>query len=184
MAERIYIEPLLPDVVERILELEKPDALLAGMGGQTALNIASALAHDGSLDELEVELIGCDLLTISPDLLEEMQNDHEQVSVKLTEEQAVAATIEKIEIDENSFRFLLNEDPMATEKLAEVVAFNKKVASANTSIEGFEKQRDAAGAVLKKLVAEMAALFDDDVFHLGAISLPRHVIPLFSLCCA
>ena len=34
------------------------------MGGQTALNIASALAHDGSLDELEVELIGCDLVSI------------------------------------------------------------------------------------------------------------------------
>ena len=65
------------------------------------------------------ELIGCDLLTISPDLLEEMQNDHEQVSVKLTEEQAAASAIEKMEIDENSFRFLLNEDPMATEKLAE-----------------------------------------------------------------
>ncbi len=65
------------------------------------------------------ELIGCDLLTISPDLLEEMQNDHEEVSVKLTEEQAASSTIEKIKIDENSFRFLLNEDPMATEKLAE-----------------------------------------------------------------
>ena len=64
MADRIYIEPLLPEVVKRILEIEKPDALLAGMGGQTALNIASALAHDGSLDELEVELIGCDLVSI------------------------------------------------------------------------------------------------------------------------
>ncbi len=64
MADRIYIEPLLPEVVKRILEIEKPDALLAGMGGQTALNIASALAHDGSLDELGVELIGCDLVSI------------------------------------------------------------------------------------------------------------------------
>ena len=61
MADRIYIEPLLPDVVRRILEIEKPDALLAGMGGQTALNIASTLAHDGSLDALGVELIGCEL---------------------------------------------------------------------------------------------------------------------------
>ena len=52
------------EVVKRILEIEKPDALLAGMGGQTALNIASALAHDGSLDELGVELIGCDLVSI------------------------------------------------------------------------------------------------------------------------
>jgi carbamoyl-phosphate synthase large subunit len=64
MADRIYIEPLLPEVVKRILEIEKPDALLAGMGGQTALNIASALAHDGSLDDLGVELIGCDLVSI------------------------------------------------------------------------------------------------------------------------
>ena len=48
-----------------------------------------------------------------------MQNDHGEVSVKLTEEQAAASAIEKMEIDENSFRFLLNEDPMATEKLAE-----------------------------------------------------------------
>lgn len=64
MADRIYIEPLLPDVVRRILEIEKPDALLAGMGGQTALNLASALAHDGSLARLGVELIGCNLATI------------------------------------------------------------------------------------------------------------------------
>ena len=64
MADRIYIEPLLPEVVKRILEIEKPDAILAGMGGQTALNIASALAKDGSLDELGVELIGCDLASI------------------------------------------------------------------------------------------------------------------------
>ena len=61
MADRIYIEPLLPEVVKRILEIEKPDAILAGMGGQTALNIASELAHAGVLDELGVELIGSDL---------------------------------------------------------------------------------------------------------------------------
>lgn len=64
MADRIYIEPLLPDVVKRIMEVEKPDALLAGMGGQTALNIATSLAHDGTLDELGVELIGCNLAAI------------------------------------------------------------------------------------------------------------------------
>ena len=40
MADRIYIEPLLPEVVKRIMEDEKPDALLAGMGGQTALNLS------------------------------------------------------------------------------------------------------------------------------------------------
>ena len=61
MADKVYIEPLLPDTIRRILEIEKPDALLAGMGGQTALNIASELAHAGILDELGVELIGSDL---------------------------------------------------------------------------------------------------------------------------
>ena len=61
MADRVYIEPLLPDTVRKILEIERPDALLAGMGGQTALNIASELAHDGTLEKLGVELIGSDL---------------------------------------------------------------------------------------------------------------------------
>ena len=64
MADKIYIEPLLPEVVASILEIESPDELLAGMGGQTALNIATALAHDGTLAKLGVELIGCDLQAI------------------------------------------------------------------------------------------------------------------------
>ena len=61
MADKVYIEPLLSSSIKRILEIEKPCALLAGMGGQTALNIASELAHSGVLDELGVELIGSDL---------------------------------------------------------------------------------------------------------------------------
>ncbi|MBT4407737.1 MAG: carbamoyl phosphate synthase large subunit, partial [Euryarchaeota archaeon] len=61
MADRVYIEPLLPDVIRRIMEIERPDALLAGMGGQTALNIATELAHDGTLEKLGIELIGSDL---------------------------------------------------------------------------------------------------------------------------
>ena len=44
MADRTYIEPLTPDVVRRVIELEKPDALLPTMGGQTALNLAVSLA--------------------------------------------------------------------------------------------------------------------------------------------
>jgi len=61
MADTVYIEPLLPDTVLKILEKEKPDALLAGMGGQTALNIVTELAHAGHLERLGVELIGSDL---------------------------------------------------------------------------------------------------------------------------
>ncbi|MBT6971996.1 MAG: carbamoyl-phosphate synthase large subunit [Euryarchaeota archaeon] len=64
MADRVYIEPLLPDVIRSIMEKERPDALLAGMGGQTALNIATDLAHAGVLEELGIELIGSDLEAI------------------------------------------------------------------------------------------------------------------------
>ena len=61
MADTVYIEPLLPETIARILEKERPCALLAGMGGQTALNIASDLSHNGTLERLNVELIGSDL---------------------------------------------------------------------------------------------------------------------------
>ena len=61
MADVVYIEPLLPETIKRIMEIERPCALLAGMGGQTALNIASELAHNGTLEELGIELIGSDL---------------------------------------------------------------------------------------------------------------------------
>jgi carbamoyl-phosphate synthase large subunit len=58
LADATYIEPITPDFVRKIIEKEKPDALLPTMGGQTALNTALALADDGSLERLGVELIG------------------------------------------------------------------------------------------------------------------------------
>ncbi|MFM2172683.1 MAG: carbamoyl-phosphate synthase large subunit [Cyanobacteriota bacterium] len=64
MADRTYIEPLTPDVVRRVIELERPDALLPTMGGQTALNLAVALAKDGTLEKYGVELIGANLQAI------------------------------------------------------------------------------------------------------------------------
>jgi carbamoyl-phosphate synthase large subunit len=57
-ADATYVEPLRPDVVARIIEKERPDALLPTLGGQTALNIAMDLHHDGTLERLGVELIG------------------------------------------------------------------------------------------------------------------------------
>jgi carbamoyl-phosphate synthase large subunit len=57
-ADATYIEPLTPAFVEKIIERERPDALLPTLGGQTALNVAMALAKDGTLDRLGVELIG------------------------------------------------------------------------------------------------------------------------------
>ena len=59
-ADRTYIEPLLPEVVAKILERERPDALLPTLGGQTALNLAKRLHDDGTLERLGVELIGAD----------------------------------------------------------------------------------------------------------------------------
>jgi len=58
LADATYIEPITPDIVERIIAKEKPDALLPTMGGQTALNTAMALAKSGALKKHGVELIG------------------------------------------------------------------------------------------------------------------------------
>jgi carbamoyl-phosphate synthase large subunit len=58
LADATYIEPITPGVVEKIIARERPDALLPTMGGQTALNVAMALAKSGALARLGVELIG------------------------------------------------------------------------------------------------------------------------------
>jgi carbamoyl-phosphate synthase large subunit len=57
-ANRTYIEPLLPGPVAKVIERERPDALLPTLGGQTALNLAKALHDDGTLERFGVELIG------------------------------------------------------------------------------------------------------------------------------
>jgi len=58
MADATYIEPLTPEIVEKIIEREKPDALLPTVGGQTGLNLAMKLAESGVLDRYGVQLIG------------------------------------------------------------------------------------------------------------------------------
>ncbi len=64
MADRTYLEPLTWEVIKKVIEVEKPQALLPTMGGQTALNIAVDLAENGVLDEFNIELIGADLNSI------------------------------------------------------------------------------------------------------------------------
>ncbi len=61
LADRTYIEPITPEFVEKIIEQERPDALLPTLGGQTALNVAVELARSGVLKRYGVEMIGCDL---------------------------------------------------------------------------------------------------------------------------
>ena len=65
LADATYIEPITPDIVAKIIEKERPDALLPTMGGQTALNTAISLAENGMLEKFDVQLIGC-LLYTSP----------------------------------------------------------------------------------------------------------------------
>jgi carbamoyl-phosphate synthase large subunit len=63
-ATATYVEPLLPGPVTKIIERERPDALLPTLGGQTALNLAMALHEDGTLERFGVELIGADATAI------------------------------------------------------------------------------------------------------------------------
>ncbi|WP_088310014.1 carbamoyl-phosphate synthase large subunit [Novosphingobium sp. B 225] len=60
MADATYIEPITPEIVARIIEKERPDAVLPTMGGQTALNTALALFNDGTLEKYGVKMIGAD----------------------------------------------------------------------------------------------------------------------------
>jgi transaldolase len=66
-----------------------------------------------------VELAGCDLLTISPELLEKLSESYEPLERKLDPEKAKQADVQRLEMDEKKFRWLLNENAMATEKLSE-----------------------------------------------------------------
>jgi len=65
LADVTYIEPLTPEFVEKIIGIEKPDAILPTMGGQTALNIAVSLAQSGVLEKHGVEMIGANLSAIN-----------------------------------------------------------------------------------------------------------------------
>ena len=64
-ADRTYVEPLVPEILEKIIEKEKPDALLPTIGGQTALNLAVSLAESGALERHGVELIGAKIPAIN-----------------------------------------------------------------------------------------------------------------------
>ncbi len=71
-----------------------------------------------NMDEI-LELAGCDLLTIAPKLLQELQDAEGAVAHKLDAKNAAGMDLQKIKVDEKSFRWMLNEDAMATEKLSE-----------------------------------------------------------------
>ena len=64
MADKIYIEPLTPTTIKRIIMKERPDSILSGLGGQTALTLCMQLAKDGFLEKMGVRLLGSDPDTI------------------------------------------------------------------------------------------------------------------------
>ncbi len=71
IADRTYVEPLTPGILEKIIDRERPDALLPTVGGQTALNLAVALSENGTLEKYGVELIGAsvDAIMLAEDRL-------------------------------------------------------------------------------------------------------------------
>ena len=86
------------------------------------------------------ELAGCDLLTISPELLEEMQNTEGKLTRKLSSEAAKEESFDKIQLDERTFRWMHNEDPMAVDKLAEGI---RRFAADTVKLKEFARQRVA-----------------------------------------
>jgi carbamoyl-phosphate synthase large subunit len=64
MADRVYIEPITTEAISEIIEKERPDGVIAGLGGQTGLNVTAELAEEGVLDEFDVDIMGTPLDTI------------------------------------------------------------------------------------------------------------------------
>jgi carbamoyl-phosphate synthase large subunit len=93
-AHATYVEPLTPEVLKLILEQERPDALLPTMGGQTGLNLAMSLYRDGTLDSLEVELIGATAAAI--DVAEDRQRFREAM-IEIGIDMPASAAVRSVE---------------------------------------------------------------------------------------
>jgi len=63
-ADRVYIEPITPEAISEVIRIEEPDGVIAGLGGQTGLNVTAELAEEGILEEYDVEVMGTPLDTI------------------------------------------------------------------------------------------------------------------------
>jgi transaldolase len=87
-----------------------------------------------------VHLAGCDLLTISPALLDEMQATEGEITARLLVDEAKSQQMEKIHLDEKGFRWLHNSDPMAVDKLAEGI---RKFAADTVKLKAFAQEKVA-----------------------------------------
>lgn len=64
MADKVYIEPITTEAISEIIERERPDGVIAGLGGQTGLNVTAELAEEGVLEKFDVDIMGTPLDTI------------------------------------------------------------------------------------------------------------------------
>ena len=94
IADRVYIEPLTPEFVAKIIKKEKPDGLLPTLGGQVGLNIALKLAQSGVIDEEEVELLGTPLSSIQKAEDREMFKSMMQEIEEPVPESTIVSTVE------------------------------------------------------------------------------------------
>lgn len=98
LADATYLEPLTPEFVRRVIEKERPDALLPTLGGQTALNLAMDLNADGTLAEFGVELIGANAAAIRKgEDREEFQAAMKKIGVETARGQMVHSMEEAVE---------------------------------------------------------------------------------------
>lgn len=90
IADKVYIEPLTVDVLEKIIKKEQPDSILPTLGGQVALNIAMALDENGFLEENKVKLIGTSSLTIKKaEDRQEFKNTMEKIGEPIADRKSV-----------------------------------------------------------------------------------------------
>ena len=99
-----------------------------------------------NVDEI-LQLAGCDLLTISPKFLEALSNDQGTVERKLEPKNAQKLDIKEVNVDEKSFRYQLNDNAMAIEKLAEGI---RKFAADTIKLETYITQRIAKNSATKR----------------------------------
>ena len=116
-----------------------------------------------------LELAGCDLLTISPELLAELKASNDPVTRKLSPEMSKESNLSKLALDEKAFRWMLNENAMATEKLSEGIrTFASDAASSRTTSK--KRSKLDPGRDLRHVLVSATGEIDDDqvVFgHLG-----------------
>ena len=113
-----------------------------------------------------VRLAGCDLLTISPDLLKQMEHTEGDVTLRLNEESARASAATKIHLDEKTFRWMHNEDAMAVEKLSEGI---RKFHADTRKLEQYVRDTQLPRLWQRNLPTERHYLFGRWLWNCGSL---------------